>query len=108
MILAPFFVLIFVLVFAGVGYLTLKQLQDALKTANEEMKKRNVNISSSGAKIGVPEVSREEYLDKTQKAFVTAMEHSEAKGFSAPRFVSKKPAGPKRSKSDKSVNDYEV
>lgn len=34
------------------------------------MEKKNVVFTKDGAKVGVKEVSAEEYADKTQKAFV--------------------------------------
>lgn len=36
----------------------------------KKMEKKNVVFTKDGAKVGVKEVSAEEYADKTQKAFV--------------------------------------
>ncbi|KAJ4349097.1 hypothetical protein N0V95_004878 [Ascochyta clinopodiicola] len=53
-----------------VGYQIYLYSNQLAERGVRKMEKKNVVFSKDGARVGVKEVSAEEYADKTQKAFV--------------------------------------
>ncbi|KAH9864662.1 hypothetical protein J1614_010597 [Plenodomus biglobosus] len=53
-----------------VGYQIFLYSNELAERGVKKMEKKNVVFTKDGARVGVKEVSAEEYADKTQKAFV--------------------------------------
>jgi Ni/Fe-hydrogenase subunit HybB-like protein len=69
--LVPLFILFAVVAGLGwVGYQIFLYSNQLAERGTKHMEKKNVVFSKDGAKVGVKEVSSENYTDKTQRAFV--------------------------------------
>lgn len=66
-VLAPVLVLIFVILAAGVGYVSAQGIAAWKKQLNDSLKERNIDVSRGGLKIGVKNRSDEQILDKLQR-----------------------------------------
>ncbi|KAH3944221.1 hypothetical protein HBH98_148190 [Parastagonospora nodorum] len=57
-------------VVAWVGYQIFLYTNELAERGVHKLEKKNVVFTKDGAKVGVKEISAENYADKTQKAFV--------------------------------------
>ncbi|KAF2134577.1 hypothetical protein P153DRAFT_362336 [Dothidotthia symphoricarpi CBS 119687] len=63
---------------AWVGYQVYIYSNELAERGARKMEKKNVVFTKDGAKVGVKEVSAEEYAEKTQKAFVQTWNTAQA------------------------------
>ncbi|KAF1930396.1 uncharacterized protein M421DRAFT_3470 [Didymella exigua CBS 183.55] len=69
--LIPLVILFLVVAGVGwVGYQIYLYSNELAERGVRKMEKKNVVFTKDGAKVGVKEVSAEQYADKTQRAFV--------------------------------------
>lgn len=69
-ILSLVFLLLFVGLLAGVGFVAYSIYQEISKSTREKMERKNIAFSRDGMKVGVREIKDEAYKDRTQR-FVT-------------------------------------
>lgn len=88
--LQVFLTLFLLAAFAVLGLFIYRTVSAVLTQSQRELSARNVNVSRSGATIGVKSVDREKYLDSTQRVLADAWNKSEATGtsFAAPSLPS--------------------
>lgn len=66
--LVPLAILFLVLCVAGaIGFIVYSIAQEVKNNTKKKMQKKNITMSRAGMKVGVKEVTTEEYGDKTQK-----------------------------------------
>jgi len=68
--------LVFVAGFAFVGYQMYLWTNDLANQGKSHMEKKNVSFSKDGMKVGVKEMSEEEYADRTQSVLVNTWNQS--------------------------------
>ncbi|ORY79497.1 hypothetical protein BCR37DRAFT_394219 [Protomyces lactucae-debilis] len=64
-------------------------MQDVMTQTQDKLQKKNINVSTSGATVGVKGRSQERVADSTQKYLVEAWGNSETKGYSSSWFAPK-------------------
>jgi len=75
--LLPAIIVFVILSAVGVaGYILKQRLPEMQRNARESLKARNLEFSNSGLKLGMKDVSNEQYLDNLQKAFVNTFNNS--------------------------------
>lgn len=66
-ILSLIFLILFVALLAGVGFVAYSIYQEVSKNTREKMEKRNIAFTRDGMKVGVREIKDEAYKDRTQR-----------------------------------------
>lgn len=66
-LLPVFVLLLFVLAAAGVGYAVYSVAASVADTTSKKMERKHVVLTKEGMRVGVREVAREGYVDRTQR-----------------------------------------
>jgi len=77
----PILIGITLLVVAYVGYKVYVACQNAMRSAEEHLKKKGFTVEGGKANLKVKAVDTSSYVDKTQQAFVRAWNNSETRGY---------------------------
>jgi len=78
---SPIMIGLFLILCAWIAYKAYLAVQAGIKSAQESLKKRGVSLEGGHANVKVRAVDETSYLDKTQRAFVTAWNNSETRGY---------------------------
>jgi hypothetical protein len=66
--LIPLFILLVaVVIFSIIGYIAYSIAQEVSKNTRSKMEKKNVMFTRDGMKVGVKELSEEDYVDRSQR-----------------------------------------
>ncbi|KAF7121575.1 hypothetical protein CNMCM5793_009045 [Aspergillus hiratsukae] len=68
--------LIAVIVLSVVGYIAYGIVQEVSKNTRSKMEKKNVMFTRDGMKVGVKELSEEDYVDRSQSILVNVWNHT--------------------------------
>ncbi|KAI4164190.1 MAG: hypothetical protein LQ342_002154 [Letrouitia transgressa] len=80
-LLPVFVLLLFVLAAAGVGYAVYSVAASVADTTSKKMERKHVVLTKEGMRVGVREVAREGYVDRTQSMLVKAWNYSSWPGY---------------------------
>ncbi|KAJ5287505.1 hypothetical protein N7478_003191, partial [Penicillium angulare] len=75
-LLPLFFLVVFVGILAGVGYVVYSIVQDVSKNTKEKMERKHMVFSKDGMKVRVKEIKDEEYKDRSQSVLVNIWNHT--------------------------------
>ncbi|GIK01438.1 hypothetical protein Aspvir_005474 [Aspergillus viridinutans] len=68
--------LIAVIIFSIIGYIAYSIVQEVSKNTRSKMEKKNVMFTRDGMKVGVKELSEEDYVDRSQSILVNIWNHT--------------------------------
>ncbi|RHZ67549.1 uncharacterized protein CDV56_109555 [Aspergillus thermomutatus] len=75
--LIPLIILVVaVIVLSVVGYIAYSIVQEVSKNTRSKMEKKNVMFTKDGMKVGVRELSEEDYVDRSQSILVNMWNHT--------------------------------
>ncbi|GIJ87622.1 hypothetical protein Asppvi_006532 [Aspergillus pseudoviridinutans] len=75
--LIPLFILLVaVVIFSIIGYIAYSIAQEVSKNTRSKMEKKNVMFTKDGIKVGVKELSEEDYVDRSQSILVNIWNHT--------------------------------
>ncbi|EAW21564.1 uncharacterized protein NFIA_067310 [Aspergillus fischeri NRRL 181] len=68
--------LVAVIIFSVIGYIAYSIVQEVGKNTRSKMEKKNVMLTRDGVKVGVKELSEEDYVDRSQSILVNIWNHT--------------------------------
>ncbi|KAF7172307.1 hypothetical protein CNMCM5623_004546 [Aspergillus felis] len=75
--LVPLFILLVaVVILSIIGYIAYSIVQEVSKNTRSKMEKKNVMFTKDGIKVGVKELSEEDYVDRSQSILVNIWNHT--------------------------------
>ncbi|GAQ04461.1 hypothetical protein ALT_1782 [Aspergillus lentulus] len=68
--------LVAVIIFSVIGYIAYSIAQEVGKNTRSKMEKKHVMLTRDGVKVGVKELSEEDYVDRSQSILVNIWNHT--------------------------------
>ncbi|EAL92583.1 hypothetical protein ACP6JD_006292 [Aspergillus fumigatus] len=75
--LIPLFILLVaIIIFSVIAYIAYSIVQEVGKNTRSKMEKKNVMFTRDGVKVGVKELTEEDYVDRSQSILVNIWNHT--------------------------------